>query len=72
MTICYLCERKAKMTREHIWSSALVALFDDAPLTLDEKRRKIYLALRSLLGVDVFPSGFPFNEYTCVFYNIVS
>lgn len=44
MTVCCLCERDKKMTREHIWSASLVALFDDAPLTLDEKRGKVYLA----------------------------
>lgn len=51
MTVCYLCKRDARMTREHIWSDALVALFDDAPLTLDERRGKVYRAAPAIKDV---------------------
>lgn len=44
MTVCCLCGKDKKMTREHIWNNSLVALFDDAPLTIDERHGKIYLA----------------------------
>lgn len=44
MTICAFCDRDKKVTREHIWSASLVALFDDAPLTIDDRHGKIYLA----------------------------
>ena len=51
---CAYCNREAKMTAEHVWSSAILRLFEpDAPLTFDEEREKAHErdpVLRDLCG----------------------
>jgi len=56
--------------------SAVFAFIDWIVDTPPDIRNRIRDNIReygwSLLGLDKFPSGYPFNQYTCVFYNFIS